>query len=141
VRAPIAGQNPDLVGFADYHAHMFSEVSFGQYLFHGRSYPPLDAPPEQQLAESLPPCHHGELRHTKAGLAVTFIERSSMIRGHRTQGYPTYADWPSHWTMLHQQMYVDWVYRAYRHGLRLMVLTVTHSQTLCESFHRRSGAP
>ena len=43
--------------------------------------------------------------------------------------------------LLHQQMYVDWVYRAYRHGLRLMVMTITHSRTLCESFHRSPGAP
>ena len=128
-------------GFADYHAHMFSDLAFGQYLFHGRSYPALDGPPEQQLAESLPPCRHGSLRHGKTGLAVTFIERSSMIGGHRTQGDPTFADWPSHWTLLHQQMYVDWVYRAYRHGLRLMVLTITQSQTLCETFHRSPGAP
>jgi len=40
-----------MVGFADYHAHMFSEYAFGQYLFHGDSYPSVDAGPEQQLAE------------------------------------------------------------------------------------------
>jgi microsomal dipeptidase-like Zn-dependent dipeptidase len=130
-----------MVGFADYHAHMFSELAFGQYLFHGDAYPAVAGSPEQQLAASLPPCQHGELRHTKTGLAVTFIERSSMIRGHKTQGYPTFADWPNHWMLLHQQMYVDWVYRAYRHGLRLMVLTITNSRTLCESFYRIPGAP
>jgi microsomal dipeptidase-like Zn-dependent dipeptidase len=43
--------------------------------------------------------------------------------------------------LLHQQMYVDWVHRAYRHGLRLMVMTITHSRTLCESFHRLPDAP
>jgi microsomal dipeptidase-like Zn-dependent dipeptidase len=43
--------------------------------------------------------------------------------------------------LLHQQMYVDWVYRAYRHGLRLMVMTITNSRTLCENFHRSPGAP
>jgi microsomal dipeptidase-like Zn-dependent dipeptidase len=141
VRRPIGGSNPGLVGFADYHAHMFSELAFGQYLFHGDAYPALDEAPEQQLADSLPPCRHGELRHTKTGLAVTFVERSSWVTGHPTQGYPTFADWPNYWMLLHQQMYVDWVYRAYRHGLRLMVLTITHSQTLCETFYRKPGAP
>ena len=53
-----------MTGFADYHAHMFSELSFGQYLFDGKSYPSVDGPPEQQLAEALAPCRHGELRHT-----------------------------------------------------------------------------
>jgi microsomal dipeptidase-like Zn-dependent dipeptidase len=141
IRGPIGGANPEMIGFADYHAHMFSNLAFGQYLFHGEAYPALDAAPEEQLAESLPPCRHGELHHTKTGLAVTFIERSSYIRGHPTRGYPTFADWPNYWMLLHQQMYVDWVYRAYRHGQRLMVLTVTNSRTLCETFYRKPGAP
>ena len=96
--------------------------------------PPLDAPPDQQLADALGQCRHGSLRHPKTGLAVRFIERSHGT----TQGHPTFADWPNYWMLLHQQMYVDWVYRAYRHGLRLMVMTITHSRTLCESFHRSS---
>ena len=136
IRGPIGGTNPKMIGFADYHAHMFSEYAFGQYLFHGRSYPPLDAPPERQLADALGPCRHQSLRHTKTGLGVRYIERS-----HGARGYPTFADWPNHWLLLHQQMYVDWVYRAYRHGLRLMVMTVTHSRTLCENMHRRPDAP
>ena len=143
VRGPIGAPNPSLVGFADYHAHMFSEYAFGQYLFDGNSYPSLDAPPEQQLAEALGPCRHGELRHTKTGLSVRFIDRPH--RGNRwshgTEGHPTFTDWPHYWMLTHQQMYVDWVYRAYRHGLRLMVMTITHSQTLCESFHRDPAAP
>lgn len=136
MRRPVAGSNPDLIGFADYHAHMFSEYAFGQYLFHGSAYPPLDAPPDQQLADALGQCRHGDLRHTKTGLSVRFIERS-----HGVHGDPTFADWPNHWMLLHQQMYVDWVHRAYRHGLRLMVMTITHSRTLCENFHRSPGAP
>ncbi len=136
IRGPIGGSNPTLTGFADYHAHMFSEVSFGQYGFHGHSYPPIDAPPEQQLGDSLGPCRHADLRHTRTGLSVRFIERS-----HGTQGYPTFAKWPNYWMLLHQQMYVDWVYRAYRHGLRLMVMTITHSRTLCERFHKDPDAP
>jgi microsomal dipeptidase-like Zn-dependent dipeptidase len=146
VRRPIGGANPEITGFADYHAHMFSELSFGQYLFDGKSYPPveaLDAPPEQQMAEALAPCRHGELRHTKTGLSVRFIDRP--VRGnrwsHNTEGHPSFTDWPHYWMLTHQQMYVDWVYRAYRHGLRLMVMTITNSETLCESFHRRPGAP
>jgi microsomal dipeptidase-like Zn-dependent dipeptidase len=142
LRTPIGGSNPGLIGFADYHAHMFSELSFGQYLFHGKAYPDLDAPPEQQLAEALGPCRHGDLRHTRTGLAVRFIEGSD-VRGweHGHRGYPTFADWPQYSMLTHQQMYVDWVYRAYRHGLRLMVMTVTHSRTLCERLHRAPGAP
>jgi hypothetical protein len=96
-----------MIGFADYHAHMFSELAFGEYLFHGDAYPARDAAPEQQLADSLPPCRHGELRHTKTGLSVRFIEGSQPDSGwsHGTQGYPTFADWPEHWTLTHQQMY------------------------------------
>ena len=136
IRGPIGETNPGMVGFADYHAHMFSDYAFGQYLFHGHSYPSQDAPPEQQLADSLGACRHANLVHTKTGLGVRYIERS-----HGTRGDPTFADWPNYWMLLHQQMYVDWVYRAYRHGLRLMVMTITHSRTLCENVHRNPGAP
>jgi microsomal dipeptidase-like Zn-dependent dipeptidase len=136
IRGPIDGTNGSMVGFADYHAHMFSEYAFGQYLFHGHGYPSVDAPPEQQLADALGSVRHGDLRHTKTALGVRYIERA-----HGTRGYPTFADWPNYWMLLHQQMYVDWVYRAYRHGLRLMVMTITHSRTLCEKVHRTDGAP
>ena len=129
--------NPDMIGFADYHAHMFSEYAFGQYLFHGHSYPPLDAPPDQQLADALGQCRHGELAPSEDRVVGALHRAVSR----RNEGHPTFADWPSYWMLLHQQMYVDWVYRAYRHGLRLMVMTITHSRTLCESFHRSPGAP
>jgi microsomal dipeptidase-like Zn-dependent dipeptidase len=38
-------------------------------------------------------------------------------------------------------MYVDWVYRAYRHGLRLLVVVITNSEALCKLTHRRPDAP
>jgi microsomal dipeptidase-like Zn-dependent dipeptidase len=122
---------------------MFSELSFGGYLFDANSYPSVDGSPEQQLAEAMGPCQHGALRYTKTGLSTRFIDRPA--RGNRwshgQEGYPSFADWPHYWMLTHQQMYVDWVHRAYRHGLRLMVMTITNSQTLCESFHRIPGAP
>jgi len=41
-------------------------------------------------------------------------------RGHGREGFPSFGWWPFSETIIHQQMYVDWIRRAYNGGLRLM---------------------
>ena len=47
-------------------------------------------------------------------------------------GSPTFNGWPNWRTTVHQQMYFKWVERAYRGGLRLMVMHAVHSEVFCE---------
>ncbi|HWQ28369.1 MAG TPA: hypothetical protein VNN12_05045, partial [Dehalococcoidia bacterium] len=46
------------------------------------------------------------------------------------QGWPSFAAWPKHSDIQHQQMWVDWVKRAYEGGLRVMVALTVNSMTL-----------
>jgi microsomal dipeptidase-like Zn-dependent dipeptidase len=50
---------------------------------------------------------------------------------HRTDGYPKFRGWPEWDTGNHQQMYVDALHRAYRGGLRLMVMLAVNNEALC----------
>jgi microsomal dipeptidase-like Zn-dependent dipeptidase len=63
---------------------------------------------------------------------------AALVRGlleqHGPCGYPTFADWPTHRTLFHQQMYVDWVKRAYSHGLRLLCALAVNNELMARQF-------
>jgi microsomal dipeptidase-like Zn-dependent dipeptidase len=42
-----------------------------------------------------------------------------------------HASWPSWDSVAHQQVYVDWLKRAYDGGLRLMIMSALNNETLC----------
>ncbi|HEY1059480.1 MAG TPA: peptidase M19 [Limnobacter sp.] len=50
---------------------------------------------------------------------------------HDTKGWPTFVDWPRRNFLTHQVMYHAWVERAWRAGLRLMVIHGTNIAALC----------
>jgi microsomal dipeptidase-like Zn-dependent dipeptidase len=120
-RRPLGGANPELVGFADYHTHMFAHEGFGGVLFAGSAFDPAGMP------EALAPCQHTCNRH----LVTNAIVSSAGEPPHGHDGWPRFETWPRRGTMLHQQMYVDWVYRAYTYGLRLLVVLAVNNETLC----------
>ncbi|MEZ5470367.1 MAG: membrane dipeptidase [Marinicella sp.] len=47
-------------------------------------------------------------------------------------GAPLFNGWPTHQSAVHQQMYYKWLERAYRGGLRHMVMMAVHSEAMCE---------
>src|SRR5438876_717565 len=49
---------------------------------------------------------------------------------HDESGYPTFTSWPSRQLATHQQAYVDWLFRAYQGGLRLMVMLAVNSEDM-----------
>jgi microsomal dipeptidase-like Zn-dependent dipeptidase len=124
-RRPLGGANPELAGFADYHTHMFANEGFGGVLFAGTPFAPGGMP------EALAPCQHTCNRH----LVTSTIVSSAGEPPHGHDGWPRFETWPRQGTMLHQQMYVDWVYRAYTYGLRLLVVLAVNSETLCTLGH------
>lgn len=129
-RAPLGHRNGDpLRGFADFHTHMFSEVAFGGFLFAGKAFVPEHEP--EAMEHALAPCQHTSCNH----LITRAIVEGSGDGAHEPDGYPSFATWPSAGTHTHQQMYLDWVYRSYRYGLRLIVITATNSEALCRFSH------
>ncbi len=51
---------------------------------------------------------------------------------HQHAGYPLFPAWPHHSSILHQQMWWEWLKRARDGGLRVMVALTVNSETLAE---------
>src|SRR6185295_18135883 len=49
---------------------------------------------------------------------------------HGEDGYPTFNSWPKYNVLTHQQVYEDWLFRAYQGGLRLMVMLAENSEDM-----------
>lgn len=49
---------------------------------------------------------------------------------HPHAGYPNFVHWPHFSSMSHQQMYVDWIKRAYEGGLRVLVTLAVNNELL-----------
>jgi microsomal dipeptidase-like Zn-dependent dipeptidase len=111
---PTAAADARVWGFADTHTHQFANLAFGGSLFHGAPYG------DEAVA----------LRGCSFGHAFTFG-----VLLHRTGGCDDYRGWPQWNTRVHQQMYSDWLYRAFQGGLRLMVMLAVNSEILCQATH------
>lgn len=153
-RAP-ADDSP-LWGFADLHTHQFANLGFGGGFFHGEAFH-SGGPAGQEMERALPPCDFNHFRSflvTPFGLpvpALPFIGQPIHGPGssadplgfildgrlHNTGGYPTFNGWPHYTTHDHQQMYHQWLERAWRGGLRLMVTHALNNSTFCGISNRR----
>jgi microsomal dipeptidase-like Zn-dependent dipeptidase/lysophospholipase L1-like esterase len=132
VQSPLVEQRASstpLWGFADLHTHPLSHLGFGGKLFWGKP----DGPIEQALAWC-------DSAHGPGGVGwggsvgnvlMSFFEGGP---GHLVGGYPQFDGWPRFTTRVHQQMYVDWIRRAYQGGLRLMVALVVNNALLASEF-------
>jgi microsomal dipeptidase-like Zn-dependent dipeptidase len=117
-------------GFADMHSHQFSNLGFGGKVVFGQAFS------SGGESTALPVC---ESVHGFAGLADIVGTATNENLGHHTGGYPNFDGWPGWHDHTHQQMYVDWVRRAYEGGLRLMVVHAVNNKILCVANGPASG--
>lgn len=125
-RVPLGGDYWDadpgtpLWGAADTHAHLMAHLAFGGEAFWGEPYDPDKPGPEgmEHALRSCVPIHGGlvnvnpEIGHPAAG------------------GWPEFIVWPRFTTLIHQQAYIDWIYRAYQGGLRLITCLAVNNELL-----------
>lgn len=137
-----------LWGFADLHAHPACHLGFGANaegtggIMWGKPGLRLEDV-ERTLPSDLAPCipdkHSGFdediVRHETR---KTIIGSINQITGHShiSSGWPNFEGWPHAQSVLHQQMHVSWIHRAWQGGLRLMFASVTENQTLSMLWHR-----
>jgi microsomal dipeptidase-like Zn-dependent dipeptidase len=147
-----------LSGYVDMHTHPMSYLGFGRKAVHGA--PDIGAiipkgtrdcnPMERRatsINEALGHCNssHGGwgvdntcgdyLRAALINFAMdnNFRFKTKNIHGdHEHQGYPAFKFWPHQTSILHQQMWWEWLKRAYEGGLRVMVALTVNNELLAE---------
>jgi microsomal dipeptidase-like Zn-dependent dipeptidase len=125
-RVPLGGDywqvdpGVELWGMADLHAHLMAHLTFGGNAFWGQAYDP-DHTGAEAMAHALPSCEpiHGGL-----------IDINPEIGHPAGGGWPDFIIWPRFTTLIHQQAYVDWIYRAYLGGLRLITCLAVNNELL-----------
>lgn len=138
------GELAQLYGFADLHTHFFTQIGQGGRMFAGRIHSCIghdgvkcNAPSD--MSKALPTCqhHHG----TSQGLPFQGPDGVSTIvpeGGHHVGGYPSFKGWPRHTSLSHQQMYVDWLKRAWAGGLRLVHMDVLSNPIMAWAYETTS---
>lgn len=127
VAAPSSYDSDDLWGFAELHSHPATQFGFGAQvdfddveveepgLFHSDD------------AACNPDTHSGfDLDPLRSVTRQVLLRKLDERAGH----VHTPGSWPSAKSIVHEQMKVDWIERAYEGGLRLLFASVTDSQIL-----------
>lgn len=137
IDAPTFKSNPlgkPVIGFAEVHAHMGmgSDMSDGSGdrgpsaggVMYGHAVDRFGVPHALEDCVAM----HGPQGTLSA---ENIILDTDPTQTHDTTGWPTFIDWPKNDSQLHQQMYYRWVERAYKAGLRTMVIHGTSIEALC----------
>ena len=113
-------------GFLEAHIHMMAFEFLGGSLHCGRPWHEYGAPYALRVCED----------HIATGGCGAAIEGT--LGGnpgcHDTGGWPTFAGWPEHDQITHEQTYYRWLERAWRGGLRTYVNLFVENGVLCELY-------
>jgi hypothetical protein len=121
--------DPPVWGFADLHAHPMSYLGFGGNFIWGHPDGPID-----EALKWCTPAHGSGAQGWGGAAGNAFMAYTEGGPGHLEGGYPQFDGWPRWSTRVHQQMYIDWIRRAYDGGLRLMVALAVNNQLLAHEF-------
>jgi len=115
-------------GFADLHSHPMAHLGMGGRAIAGAPWSP------KGYADALANCQQPGRGHDVFNQPLLAAFLRGVLEQHGPCGFPTFADWPTHRTVFHQQMYVDWVKRAYSHGLRLLCALAVNNELMARQF-------
>lgn len=115
------------------HTHPRSDLAFGEQFFYGK--------PFGDISEEMKNCkaYHGAWHpfNPKGNLFRSEVvsQTETQFSGgcpHTNAGYPNFESWPAACSVLHQQMWVDWIERAHEGGLNIMVALATHNHCIAD---------
>ncbi|WP_031011140.1 discoidin domain-containing protein [Streptomyces sp. NRRL F-5727] len=130
--APFTGTDAQgrVRGFVDAHNHVMSNEGFGGRLICGKPFSTAG------VADALKDCPE----HYPDGSGALFENLTGGANGkHDPDGWPTFADWPAHNSLTHQQNYYAWLERAWRGGQRVLVNDLVSNGLLCSIMPRDRG--
>ncbi|WP_230930999.1 dipeptidase [Dietzia aurantiaca] len=110
-------------GMVDGHAHIAASVAFGGALRCGRPF--ASGGPSVALADCPQASGTGHMAILESILGGTQFPAGD-------QGYPTFENWPTPDSQLHEQAYYTGIERAWRAGLRVLNNHLVANRTLCE---------
>jgi microsomal dipeptidase-like Zn-dependent dipeptidase len=124
--AAMDGHGP-VLGFADVHMHLTADLRAGGRVIYGESFDPFGV--TLALGSDGDQAAHGP--NGTLDFTGNLIRGGSPAGTHDTHGWPTFAGWPVHNTITHQQIYWVWLQRAWMAGLRLIVAQTVEDTELC----------
>lgn len=158
-----------LRGFVDLHTHPMSHLGFGGHVVHGApdvgvlmpagqiwrdndcNQSPERAKSQAQALGSCYAAHAGkDWIKNKCGNDIRRLVLDGMEDGNHANkphdvdhpaGFPGFTRWPKHDDILHQQMWVDWMHRAYKGGMRVMVALAVNNYTLANGLEASAANP
>jgi microsomal dipeptidase-like Zn-dependent dipeptidase len=127
-------QSQELEGYADVHVHQMGNLGFSGSIIWGYAY----GPPKEALGPIPSKMRRG---HDTTEVATHGGQVSTIFKTlidaylfdafrHGEEGYPSFSSWPNNHIWMHQQVYEDWLFRAYQGGLRLMVMLAVNSEDM-----------
>ncbi len=119
-------------GFVDAHLHITADMRAGGRVIDGRAFAPFGV--TRALGGDAK--NHGP----DGSLDVTgnLLRDGTPFGTHDVHGWPTFAGWPVHDTITHQQTYYIWLKRAWKAGERLVVAQTVEDAPLCKLEPRRA---
>jgi microsomal dipeptidase-like Zn-dependent dipeptidase len=157
---PAPDANP-LRGFVDLHVHMFGNLGFGGAVQVGAAYDPVggiakalapDFGTDMDLVgigntpmtrvmpcpPLVPNCGRNALHANHIPVTDDFIGANG--DGAKSYfGAPIFTGWPTWRTQTHQQVYYKWLERAWRSGMRSMVMLAITNEFACAASKRLRG--
>jgi microsomal dipeptidase-like Zn-dependent dipeptidase len=123
-----------LTGYVDMHAHPRGDLAYGRDLFYGAPYGDIAV-----ALGNCKPAHgakgfgnpHGNL--LRAQVAMQTEQQNCATWHDGKEGYPNFVTWPSWCSILHQQMWIDWIERAHDHGLNIMCALAVSSHCIASA--------
>jgi microsomal dipeptidase-like Zn-dependent dipeptidase len=126
---PFKGSSPTarVRGFLDDHIHLGAFEFLGGRFHCGRPWSPYG------VTAALRDCPD-HFPNGAGAVVENFISTGSPVGTHSTDGWPTFAGWPRDESQAHEGTYWKWMERAWRSGLRLMVMDLVENRALCELY-------
>jgi microsomal dipeptidase-like Zn-dependent dipeptidase len=127
-----AAPDAAIFGMADLHSHAFGDLAFGGKLVWGKAWD------SRGPDFALPGCTPAHGLGGVGDLIGNYL--GGHFPGHATGGWDQFDGWPAWNSYTHQQVYYEWLKRAYDGGLRLMVVPAVNNELLCAINGQAPGA-